>query len=156
MRIRHGLHSPAAATAASCQKMDFLARCVKAWKTYTLKLLLFKYLYGRGTDALCQQQPVFQEIPHGISNCSNSFSLDVLLAAEAAGIRGDVTRAAAAKAAATIFQKAISIDEAAVIIFGRLVSRTFTLRWKKAPETDSHMHISITSRTFLKFSYFST
>lgn len=99
---------------------DFVVQCVKAWKSYTLALLLFKYLYARGSEALSQQQPRCFSNPeiHAV-NASG----EALLAAQAAGIKGTKAREAVASAATKLLCQVSTIDEAAVVIFGRFVSK---------------------------------
>lgn len=121
-RLRYGLHAQVEAK-PSIGPLDFVVQCVKAWKSYTLALLLFKYLYARGSEALSQQQPGCFSNPAKFEMHAANASEEALLAAQAAGIRSAKAREAVARAAMKLLCQVSTIDEAAVVIFGRFVSR---------------------------------
>ncbi|XP_026190865.1 uncharacterized protein LOC113146766 [Cyclospora cayetanensis] len=122
-RVRYGLDVRATASAgkAATQAGDFLTQCVRAWKSYTLSLLLLKYLYARGADALSHQQPAFLGASVSLQTRLGGVAAESLLAAEAAGIQNTTACRSTANETAKILCQATSIDEAAVIIFGRFV-----------------------------------
>lgn len=124
-RLRYGLHATKQAPSNEERQKaeDFVVDCVKAWKSYTLALLLFKYLYARGSEALTHQQPNCFTTPARLRTQAPEFSDDALLAAEAAGINTSTAREAIAHAATKILFQVSTIDEAAVVIFGRFVSK---------------------------------
>ena len=130
-RLRHGLHAPMVAVddQETLHDGDFLVQCVKAWKSYTLSVLLFKYLYGRGSEALSNQQPGFLGIPAGLPMHPGEASTEAVLAAEAAGIQTSSAREAAAHTASKLLCQVVSIDEAAVVIFRRFVSLLHSRRF---------------------------
>ena len=97
---------------------------MKAWKSYTLTLLLLKCLFARASEALSQQQPAFRDVFMGLQMHPEGTPADAIEAAEAAGIQGAAARNAAAHTACKMLSQVTSLDEAAAAIFGRFVSKT--------------------------------